>query len=304
MDHRTRVVAAINRIPVDRTPCAELVITDKIIQAMCGQEVVTFDHRLEFVQTMGLDAVCLHPHFALSPKQVPCSQAAEFKDLERWVNTELFTFAVLDGPIGWGGKLFSFEDLMIKLVRGHSDVLELIAVVEQMNQSLMQQLASDGVNGILLADDIAYNQGVIVRPNILRQRLFPSFARQIEHAKQLGLPVIFHSDGNLMSVLDDIVEAGFDGLQCIDPLAGMDIGVIKEQYGKKMCLWGNLDPAELIEVRKIDELEHIVNRIVQTGGRDGGLIFGTSSGLFEDMCLDSIKTVYKIAQSIVIEQEI
>ena len=78
MDRRTRVLAAIQRIPVDRTPCAELVIADELVQANCGQEIVTFDHRLDFVQNLGLDAVCLHPCFSWSPGQLPCSQAAEF----------------------------------------------------------------------------------------------------------------------------------------------------------------------------------------------------------------------------------
>lgn len=297
MEQRTRIASAINRLPVDRTPCAELIITDEIVQAMCGQAVVTYDHRLEFVATMGLDAVCLHPDAVLPSRHLPCAQDMVFKDLASWAGTDLFLFAVLDGPVGWGGKLLRFEQLMSKLVRGHSDFLDIVSAVEQMNMSVMERLAGSGVNGILLADDIAFNQGVIARPAILRQIFFPSLARQIEYAKRLGLPVFFHSDGNLMAVLDDIVAAGFDGLQCIETLAGMDIGAIKEQYGHKLCLWGNLDPAALIEARSPSELEHSVNHIVHAGGHREGLIFGTSSGLFARMRLESIRTAYQIAQS-------
>ena len=109
--------------------------------------------------------------------------------------------------------------------------------------------------------------------------------------------MFFHSDGNLTALLDDIVAAGFDGLQCIEALAGMDIGAVKAQYGHSLCLWGNLDPAQLLEAGDPAELAHSVQQIIQAVGR--GLIFGTSSGLFAGMRLDTIRTVYKTAQSTV-----
>lgn len=300
MDQRTRIRAAINRLPADQIPCAELVITDEIIRALCGQPVIEFDHRLEFVQTMGLDAICLHPCAPLSPQESLVQGELVFNDLPGWIESDLFTFAVLDGPVGWSGKLLSFEDMMRNLVRGNSEMAAIVAAVEKLNLAAMERLAGGGVNGILLADDIAFNQGVIARPAFLRSLLFPSYARQVEYAKKLGLPIFFHSDGNLTAVLDDIVVAGFDGLQCIEKLAGMDIGDIKSRYGHKLCLWGNLDPAELLSTRSSAELASHVEQIIRDGGGGSGLIFGTSDGLFDRMNLDSIRTVYKVAKSTVI----
>lgn len=159
-------------------------------------------------------------------------------------------------------------------------------------------MADSGINGVILADDIAYNQGVIARPSLLRETVIASLARQTEYAQRLGLPVFFHSDGNLTVVLDDIVAAAFDGLQCIESSAGMDIGEVNKQYGEKLCLWGNLDPAELVEPRSLARLEQTVSRIVIGSGSNRGLIFGTSSGLFAPMRLESLKTVYRIARSL------
>ena len=296
MKQRARVEQAIKRLPVDQTPCGELVITDKLVQMMFKQTVLQFEHRLEFVNTMGLDAVCLHPTCTDTSRGIPCAQDIVFSDLPNWVNTDLFTFAVVDGPIGWAGKLLGFEQLMMQLGRRTSEFCEFIAAIETLNKELIKRLADSGINGILLADDIAYNQGVIARPALLREMIFPSLAAQADYAKQLGLPVFFHSDGNLTMVLDDIVAAGFDGLQCIEALAGMDIGEVKRQYGHKLCLWGNLDPAELIKPRSLQQLEQTVKQIVTAAGSNSGLIFGTCSGLFEDMRLDSVKAVYEMAR--------
>lgn len=300
MEHRTRIRAAISHRPVDQLPCAELVITDEIVRDLCREHTVEFAHRLEFVQTMGLDAVCLHPCPASPPEQSLHKRDLVFADLTQWVDSGLFTFAVLDGPVGWSSKLFGFEEMMLGLMRTNGEFAEVVAAVEKLNIALMEQLAANGVNGILLADDIAFNQGVIARPALLRKNLFPSLARQVEYAKRLGLPIFFHSDGNLMTVLDDIVAAGFDGLQCIEQLAGMDLSAIKAQYGHTLCLWGNLDPAELLGDRSPAELEGSVRQIVTAGATGSGLIFGTSSGLFERMNLENLKTVYNAARSITV----
>jgi uroporphyrinogen decarboxylase len=76
----------------------------------------------------------------------------------------------------------------------------------------------------------------------------------------------------------------------------MEIGKLKQQYGHKLCLWGNLDPAELIESRSLRQLEHTVSQIVTGFGSNSGLIFGTSSGLFEQMRLESVRAVYEMAK--------
>ena len=57
---------------------------------------------------------------------------------------------------------------------------------------------------------------------------------------------IFHSDGNLNPILDELVNAGIKGLNPIDPLGEMDIAKIKEKYGDKLILIGNVDCSNLL----------------------------------------------------------
>ena len=296
MNRRTRVEQAIKHLPVDQVPCGELIINDKLMQTMFAREVLGFDERLTFADQLGLDAICLHPVCDNAHQGTPCAGDVVFNHINDWVNSDLFTFAVLDGPVGWAGKILGFEQMLMQLNRSTADFCELVLGIEALNIALIERLAASGINGILLADDIAYNQGVIARPALLRRLIFPSLTAQVESAHRLGLPVFFHSDGNLTMLLDDVVTAGFDGLQCIEALAGMDIGEVKRQYGDSLCLWGNLDPVELIEPRTVSQLEQTVTRIVKAAGGNSGLIFGTCSGLFENMRIDSVKAVYEIVK--------
>ena len=40
--------------------------------------------------------------------------------------------------------------------------------------------------------------------------------------KRQGVECVWHSDGNLMPLMNGILDSGIDGLHCIDPFAGMD----------------------------------------------------------------------------------
>ena len=44
-----------------------------------------------------------------------------------------------------------------------------------------------------------------------------------------NVPVFLHSDGNVNAVLEKVTEAGFDGIQSLQPSAGMDIGEVKNE---------------------------------------------------------------------------
>jgi uroporphyrinogen decarboxylase len=58
--------------------------------------------------------------------------------------------------------------------------------------------------------------------------------------KNEGLSWIFHSDGDLMLLPDDLLTLGFDGLHPLEP-GPMDIVAVKERYGHRLCLIGNID---------------------------------------------------------------
>ena len=59
--------------------------------------------------------------------------------------------------------------------------------------------------------------------------------------KDRGLLIIKHTDGEIMPLIDMIVDSGIDCLDPIDPTAGMDLAEIKMKYGKRIAIKGNVD---------------------------------------------------------------
>ncbi|MBE3088586.1 MAG: hypothetical protein IMZ71_05690 [Chloroflexi bacterium] len=64
----------------------------------------------------------------------------------------------------------------------------------------------------MLGDDIAYNRGLLIRPDWWREWVKPEYVKLVEFARRRAMKVVFHSDGDLFDVLDDFAEMGVDAL--------------------------------------------------------------------------------------------
>ena len=72
-----------------------------------------------------------------------------------------------------------------------------------------------------------------------------------------------HTDGNIMPILDMIVESGIDALNPIEPAAGMDIGYLKEHYGDRVALVGNIDCGHLLCEAPVKEVCRVTRETIK-----------------------------------------
>lgn len=292
LSSRERVRAAISRRPLDRLPRGELVIDDALIgRDLNGRD--SFERKAAFIEKMGLDLVTLAPVYPEGP-DIPAALENPLPDLERWVSrTSLFTFALLDGAFGWGTRTCGYTEFLMMLSRSsRRSCRALIEKVEQLNRQLITRLIDRGVDGIIIADDIAYTRGLMVNPLTLRELFFPSLARQLQAASG-KVPVFFHTDGNYSQIIPDLIACGFQGLQCFEKQAGMDPLELKKSY-PGLCLWGTLEVEDLQLAGEPSHLEKLAAEIAALS-QDQGFILGTTCGLFEGIDLQGLRTIHQTA---------
>lgn len=123
-------------------------------------------------------------------------------------------------------------------------------------------------------DDIAFSSNLLVSPAMFRQ-VFKENMRSA--AGTIAKPWIFHSDGNYQSVLDDIVEIGAFGIHPIER-ASMDTRWLKENYGSRLCLVGNID-IETLAVGTAEETQREVRACIDLLGPGGRYIISDSNSI-------------------------
>ena len=137
-----------------------------------------------------------------------------------------------------------------------------------------------GADGIGAAADIAFKSGTFLSPAQLDEFFFPYFFRWVESVKQEGLYSVWHTDGNLNAVMDRVIKSGVSALQCVDPLADMDIIGLKEQVYGKLALIGNLD-CSILQFGPEEAIENESRRIIEGCKAGGGFVFGGCNAIFD-----------------------
>jgi len=186
------------------------------------------------------------------------------------------------------GKVFTCVSWLMGL-EGLSFALaddpELVATVfEQVgrfqHRVLENILRFDCVGAVWHADDIAFKTQLLVNPRVLRQQVFPWYAKMNQLAHATGVPVVYHSDGALQEVVEDIIGCGFDGLNPIEPPA-MDITAIKQQFGKRISIIGNIDLGYTLTRGTPDEVRTEVRQRIRDLAPGGGYAVSSSNSVPE-----------------------
>ena len=133
------------------------------------------------------------------------------------------------------------------------------------------------VAALWMSDDIAYGQGMMVNPRLLREHLFPWYAKLGRELNAAGVPFIYHSDGDLWPVMDDLLACGFNALHPIEPKA-MDSRELKAKLGERLCLLGNIELDRLSRGTP-GEVREMVRRNIADLAYDGGYCVGSSNSV-------------------------
>ncbi len=286
-----RVLGTIRGEAVDRVPLGELVVEPDFCLQALGRETFSFQEARDCWDRFALDLVVLPPgDEGQSPAGAAgCSSASDPSGCPgpsdpwspaRWrEETDCFVFALVNGGFSRTLQALGFQGFMEGTLREPQRIKEVLGGFFREAAAEARAAAARGVQGIMVGDDIAYQRGPFLSPAALRELYFPFLADLVGKLQGLGVAVFFHSDGNLNSVTADLVQAGIDGLQGLEPAAGMDLAAVKEQYGDQLCLMGNLD-LSLLQPRVPDrDLREAVRRTMRAGKPGGRFIFGTSGGL-------------------------
>ena len=170
------------------------------------------------------------------------------------------------------------------------------AVAEQRCQAglaAIDQLTGAGADFIYLPHDVAHNGGPFCRPEDFAEIVTPYLARLVARVKQHGAMAFFHSDGNLMPILDQIVSCEPHALQSIDPMAGMDIAEVKRRTYGKMALMGNVQ-CNLMQDGPKSAIRESAQYCLRYGTPGGGYILSTSNTIFPGMPLEHYEYMLEV----------
>jgi uroporphyrinogen decarboxylase len=303
----TRFIKAVRRGQPDRVPLAELYVEQNVQELFLGRKIVSPQDTVDFWVNAGYDYVSIRLPYPLSPRAIGEKRgdrhwAPESQGLIR-SKTDL---QLLDIPLDFdyssfidtarclpgsmkivarGGDIFTLTwsllgfESFARLIYEDSDFVE--AVLEKVARIILgafeKVLDCQALGALWYTDDLAYAEGLLVSPSFYRKYLFPKVAEIGQMAKKKNLCFLYHTDGRIWEVVEDIINCGVECIHPIEPKA-MDALEFKKKFGARVSIAGAIELDTLVRGTP-GEVSRLVRWQMERLSQGGGYLAGSSNSI-------------------------
>jgi uroporphyrinogen decarboxylase len=187
-------------------------------------------------------------------------------------------------------QLRGMERLLMDLAYSSVEINRFIDDLLQFNLRWIDRWLAYSYDGLHFADDWGTQNGLMISPQHWRKIFKPVYRKMFEKVKGAGLDVHFHSDGQIIDIIPDLLDIGVDVLNCQAVIIGVD--VLKKEFSGKVCFRTDLDRQKILPFGKPSEVKaHILDLVGHLGKPSGGIIACGEIG--PDIPLENIKVMYE-----------
>jgi uroporphyrinogen decarboxylase len=208
---------------------------------------------------------------------------SRYERLKRMVDRfkgERAIVGIIDQPFIRVNDIRGAEDHFADMIINPDLIMQLNVMVVKHHREVIRNFMEVGADIICFSGDLASKDGLLASPEHLEKFGISPLSELVDFVHRRGVPCILHSDGNIMPIIETLLGlGGVDCLHPIDPVAGLDIGEVKKQYGGRVCLMGSIDCGPLMMWGTKDQVRQAVKENIRKAGRGGGYIAASSHSI-------------------------
>lgn len=194
--------------------------------------------------------------------------------------------------------LRGFQNFLMDLVLNKDAIHFLLDKVMNYNLQLGFKILDLGVDILFTGDDFGMQTGLLISYDAWREFFYPRWAKLFQEFKKKrpDIKIAYHSDGYIVPLIDDLIEAGVDILNPVQPDC-MDPAVLKRRYGKKLSFWGSIDVQHTLSFGTPKDVEDEVRQRLKTVAPGGGLILGSTHNVqFSENAIKNVLKFYEVVK--------
>lgn len=208
--------------------------------------------------------------------------------------------------VGYAGSVFErawylrgMEDLMLDLLAQPKLAHWLLERTAACQRFAAAQFARAGVDIVITGDDVAGQQGMLLKPATWRAFLKPHLTATVRAVKQArpGTFVFYHSDGNMEAIIPELIEVGIDILNPVQPEC-MDPATIKRKFGDRLSFWGTVSVQQTMPFGTPDAVRAEVQARIRDVARGGGLILAPAHVLGPETPWENVVAFFAAADKL------
>ena len=187
------------------------------------------------------------------------------------------------------------EQLMIDFYEHPQYVEFLFQRIAENRHFQARRFAEAGVDILRIGDDIATQRGLLLSPELYRERIKPYHASVIAEARRVNpsIEVKYHSDGNLTALLPDLIDIGVTIINPVQPEC-MDLARVKREFGTELVLWGCMPGQSVFAHGSRDDVQRHLRFLMEYVAPGGGLVVKFTNFLITDKSLENLQVFFEV----------
>lgn len=194
--------------------------------------------------------------------------------------------------------LRGMDDLMADMLTRAGIAHEFLDRLAFFQRLSAQRFARAGVDILITGDDVAGQRGLLMKAETWRTFLKPRLAATAKAVKAINpeCRIFYHSDGNIEALIPDLIEAGVDILNPIQPEC-MDPSAVKRKYGAQLSFWGAVSVQRTMPFGTPEDVRREVRRRIAEMGGGGGYILAPAHVLSPEVPWENIVAFFEAADT-------
>jgi uroporphyrinogen decarboxylase len=158
----------------------------------------------------------------------------------------------------------------------------------------MLDAVGDNVDIILYGDDVAYQNGPMVRRETYEKQIIPYQRRIFDLLKQArSAKILYHSCGSVVSMIEDFIDLGVDALNPVQVnAAGMDPVKLKRDFGDRIAFWGGVDTQQVMCRGSVDDVRREVRELIRVLSPGGGYVLCAVHNIQREVPPENVHAMY------------
>jgi len=291
----TRVYKGMKRYGVwkdERTWTSPLGVTHRIGETGWYEEWISGP----LAETDGTDLKVLDDIFLPTARDLvyPAHFAANIQALK---DRGQFVMADIPNPYKTAWELRGMDNVLADYLVNREFLEALYDRLYAFYTAFVTHAVKSGVDMVAVTGDIAMQDRIIMGPDTWREVDKPRMKALVAACKQANPKVhmFIHSDGNVMDLMDDLVEIGFDVVNPIQPEC-MDPVEVKRRWGDRITIHGGVSLQRALPKGTPDQVRQEIEDLIRTCGYNGGLVVFPSNVIQPDTSNENIIACYHAAR--------
>jgi uroporphyrinogen decarboxylase len=204
------------------------------------------------------------------------------------------------GMLERSSSLRGTERFMLDLAMNETFAARLIDRVTEVLHRLLEiylDAAGPYLDVLELPGDDYAAQQLLISPEMFDHFFASRWERLIRLVKEAApdCKVLFHSDGRMEPLLRRLIDLGVDIFHCLEPMPGVDMARVKQDYGDRLCFWGAIDVKQALQ-GDVSRVETEARERINTLGPGGGYVLAPANHLQPDVPPENVVALFRAAR--------